>query len=98
MIIAASHAYDPHYQLQTSVQTLIGGVAFISFGLMLRRNGRLPSLLNLGQKISGSLMTQERKSAGVVRLGGVMIGVGCFFLFGTVCLVLSAMGVMGRPS
>ncbi|CAL9482972.1 hypothetical protein SUDANB96_03095 [Streptomyces sp. enrichment culture] len=40
-------------------------------------------------------MAQEHKSAGVVRLGSVMIAVGCFFLFGTVCLVLGAMGVMG---
>lgn len=95
MIIAVSHAYDPLYQLQTSALTLIFGVALISVGRMLRRNGRLPGPLDLGQKISGSLMAQERKSVGVVRLGSVMIAVGCFFLFGTVCLVLGAMGVMG---
>ena len=95
MIIAASHAYDPVYQLQTSALTLIFGVALVSVGRMLRRNGRLPGPLDLGQKISGSLMAQEHKSAGVVRLGSVMIAVGCFFLFGTVCLVLGAMGVMG---
>ncbi|MET9013621.1 hypothetical protein ABZX74_22280 [Streptomyces olivaceoviridis] len=95
MIIAVSHAYDPLYQLQTSALTLVFGVALISVGRMLRRNGRLPGPLDLGQKISGSLMAQERKSVGVVRLGSVMIAVGCFFLFGTVCLVLGAMGVMG---
>ncbi|WP_437070321.1 hypothetical protein [Streptomyces sp. enrichment culture] len=95
MIIAASHAYDPVYQLQTSALTLIFGVALISVGRMLRRDGRLPGPLDLGQKISGSLVAQEHKSAGVVRLGSVMIAVGCFFLFGTVCLVLGAMGVMG---
>ncbi|MGW5497548.1 hypothetical protein [Streptomyces olivaceoviridis] len=95
MIIAVSHAYDPVYQLQTSALTLIFGVALISVGRMLRRNGRLPGPLDLGQKISGSLMAPERKSVGVVRLGSVVIAVGCFFLFGTVCLVLGAMGVMG---
>ena len=95
LIIAASPAYDPVYQLQTSALTLIFGIALISFGRMLRRNGRLPSSLALGQRISGSLVVQERNSAGVVRLGSVMIAVGCLFLFGTVCLVLGAMGVMG---
>lgn len=95
LIIAASHAYDPGYQLQTSVLTLIFGVGLIGIGRMLRRNGRLPGSLDLGQKISGSLMAQEGKSAGVGRVGAVMIAVGCFFLFGTICLVLGAMGVMG---
>ena len=38
------------------------GIALISFGRMLRRNGRLPSSLALGQRISGSLVVQERKS------------------------------------
>ncbi|MEU6544668.1 hypothetical protein [Streptomyces sp. NPDC046859] len=95
MIIAVSQAYDPVYQLQTGALTLIFGVALISVGQMLRRNGRLPGPLDLGQKISGSLMAQEHKTAGVVRLGAVMMAVGCFFLFGTMCLVLAAMGVMG---
>ncbi|MFI2645781.1 hypothetical protein [Streptomyces sp. NPDC018610] len=75
--------------------TLIFGIAFISVGRMLRRNGRLPGPLDVGQKISGSLIAQEGKSAGVVRLGAVMIGFGCFLLFGTVCLVLGATGVWG---
>ncbi|RSN99569.1 hypothetical protein DMH26_18005 [Streptomyces sp. WAC 05379] len=95
LIIAASHAYDPVHQLQTSVLTLVFGVALISVGRMFRRNGRLPGALDLGQKTSGSLVAQGHKSAGVVRLGSVMIAAGCFFLFGTVCLVLGAMGVMG---
>ncbi|MGW4005036.1 hypothetical protein [Streptomyces nigra] len=95
LIIAVSQAYDPVHQLQTSALTLIFGVALISVGRMLRRNGRLPGPLDLGQKISGSLTAQEHKSVGVVRLGAVMMAVGCFFLFGTVCLVLGAMGVMG---
>ncbi|MGW2208258.1 hypothetical protein [Streptomyces sp. NPDC001781] len=95
LIIAVSHAYEPLYQLRTSALTLIFGVALIGVGRMLRRNGRLPAPLDIGQKISGSLMAQEHKSAGVVRLGSVMIAVGCFFLFGTVCLVLGATGVTG---
>ncbi|GGM02498.1 hypothetical protein GCM10010129_52270 [Streptomyces fumigatiscleroticus] len=95
MTIAASHAYDPSYQLQTSALTLIFGIALIGFGRTLRRNGRLPGLLNVGEKISSSLVAQQGKSAHVVRLGTVMIAVGCFFLFGTVCLVLGAIGVMG---
>lgn len=95
LIIAVSQAYDPVYQLRTSALTLIFGVALISVGLMLRRNGRLPGMLDLGQKISGSLSAPEHKSVGVVRLGAVMMVVGCFFLFGTVCLVLGAMDLMG---
>ncbi|MEU6068605.1 MULTISPECIES: hypothetical protein [Streptomyces] len=95
MIIAVSHAYDPAYQGQTSMLTLVFGITLISIGRMLRRNGRLPAYLDLGQKISGLLITQEGRSAGVVRLGAVLIGLGGFFLFGTGCLVLGAMGVIG---
>ncbi|MET8448573.1 hypothetical protein [Streptomyces sp. NPDC005209] len=95
MIIAVSHAHDPGHQLQTSVLTLVFGAALISVGRMLRRNGRLPAHLDLGQKISGSLMAKEGKSVGVVRLGTLLIGMGCFFLFGTGCLVLGALGVLG---
>lgn len=94
MIIAVSDGHDPVSQLQTSVLTLIFGIALISAGRMLQRNGRLPGPLDLGQKISGSLVAEEGKSAGVVRLGAVMIGFGCFFLFGTACLVVGAMGVL----
>jgi hypothetical protein len=43
----------------------------------------------------GSLVPQEGKSAGARRLGSAVIGVGGFFLFGTVCLILGALGVLG---
>jgi hypothetical protein len=95
LIIALSDAYDPIRQLQTGMLTLIFGTALISTGRMLRQTGRLPGPLDIRQKLSGSLVPQEGKSAGVVRLGAVMIGVGWFFLFGTVCLVLGAMRVLG---
>jgi hypothetical protein len=77
------------------VLTLVFGVTLISVGRILRRNGRLPAYLDLGQKTSGSLIAQEGKSAGVVRLGAVLIGVGGYFFFGTVCPVLGATGVLG---
>lgn len=95
MITAVSDGYEPAYQLQTSLLTLIFGVALISVGRMLRRTGRLPAYLDFGQKALGSLVPQEGKSAGARRLGSAVIGVGGFFLFGTVCLILGALGVLG---
>ncbi|MEV5171587.1 hypothetical protein AB0L10_10945 [Streptomyces flaveolus] len=95
MIIAVPDGHDPVYQLQTSVLTLVFGIALISFGRMLRRSGRLPGPLDFGQKISGSLVAREGKSAGVIRLGVFLIGLGCFFLFGTVCLLHGALGALG---
>jgi hypothetical protein len=95
VIIAVSDGHDPVYQLQTSVLTLVFGLALISVGRMLRRTGRLPAYLDVRQKALGSLVPQEGRSAGVGRLGAAMIATGGFFLFGTVCLVLGALGVLG---
>ncbi|WDF37915.1 hypothetical protein PBV52_14480 [Streptomyces sp. T12] len=95
MIIAVSDGHDPAYQLQTSLLTLIFGIALISVGRMLRRTGRLPAYLDFRQKALGSLAPQEGRSAGVGRLGAAMIAVGGFFLFGTACLILGALGVLG---
>ncbi|MET7427484.1 hypothetical protein ABZT16_00575 [Streptomyces flaveolus] len=75
--------------------TLIFGIALISVGRMLRRTGRLPAYLDLRQKALGSLVPQEGRSAGVGRLGAAMIAMGGFFLFGTACLILGALGVLG---
>ncbi|MET9147537.1 MULTISPECIES: hypothetical protein [unclassified Streptomyces] len=91
----ASHPYDPVQQLQTSALTLLFGLLLISAGRMLRKNGRLPWPLDLGQKVSGSLTPREGRSAGVVRLGTGLVVAGGFFLFGTVCLVSGAMGFTG---
>ncbi|WP_326666978.1 hypothetical protein [Streptomyces canus] len=95
MIIAVSDGHDPAYQLQTSVLTLIFGVALISVGWMLRRTGRLPTYLDIRQKALGSMVPQAGRSAGVERLGAALIVTGGFFLFGTACLVLGAMGILG---
>ncbi|MFJ4281850.1 hypothetical protein [Streptomyces massasporeus] len=95
MIIAVSDGHDPAYQLQTSVLTLVFGIALISVGRILRRTGRLPAYLDIRQKALGSLVPQEGRSAGVGRLGAVMIAMGGFFLFGTACLILGALGVFG---
>ncbi|KND45771.1 hypothetical protein [Streptomyces stelliscabiei] len=95
MLNAVSGGHDPTYQLQTSVLTLIFGMALISVGWMLRRTGRLPAYLDIGQKALGSLVPQGGKSAGVGRLGAAMIAVGGFFLIGTACLALGALGVLG---
>src|SRR5690349_15744413 len=95
VIIAVSDGHDPAYQLQTSFLTLIFGVALISVGRMLRRSGRLPAYLDFRHKALGSLMPQEGRSVGVGRLGAAMIAIGGFFLFGTACLILGALGVLG---
>lgn len=95
MIIAVSDGHDPANQLQTSLLTLIFGIALISVGLTLRRTGRLPAYLDFRQKASGSLVPQEGKSAGAVKLGAAAIAMGGFFLFGTACLILGALGVLG---
>ncbi|WP_340377821.1 hypothetical protein U5640_24030 [Streptomyces sp. SS7] len=95
MITAVSDGYEPAYQLQTSLLTLIFGIALISVGRMLRRTGQLPAYLDFGQKALGSLVPQRGKSAGARRLGAAMIGAGGLFLFGTVCLILGALGVLG---
>ncbi|WP_055621288.1 hypothetical protein [Streptomyces sp. JHA19] len=95
MIIAVSDGYDPAYQLQTSVLTLILGIALISVGRTLRRTGRLPAYLDFRQKALGSLVPQEGRSASVGRLGAAMTVMGGFFLFGTACLILGALGVLG---
>ncbi|MGW2490471.1 hypothetical protein ACWCV9_25110 [Streptomyces sp. NPDC001606] len=95
MVIGFSGPYDPAYQLQTSALALVFGIAFISVGRMLRRTGQLPAYLDFRQRASGSLVPQESRSPGVVRLGAAVIAVGGFFLFGTVCLVLGALGVLG---
>ncbi|KOU60630.1 hypothetical protein ADK57_30075 [Streptomyces sp. MMG1533] len=95
MITAVSDGHDPAYQLQTSVLTLIFGVALISVGWMLRRMGRLPAYLDIRQKALGSMVPQEGRSAGVGRLGAALITMGGFFLFGTAFLVLGALGVLG---
>ncbi|MFI1728693.1 hypothetical protein ACH40E_05520 [Streptomyces acidicola] len=95
MITTVSDGYEPAYQLQTSLLTLIFGVALISVGRMLRRTGRLPTYLDFGQKALGSLVPQGGKSVGARRLGAAVIVVGGFFLFGTVCLILGALGVLG---
>ena len=95
MITAVSDGHEPAYQLQTSLLTLVFGIALISLGQMLRRTGRLPAYLDLRQKTLGSLVPQEGRSAGVGKLGASMIAAGGFFLFGTVCLILGALGVLG---
>ncbi|MFJ8081824.1 hypothetical protein ACIQ6Y_14550 [Streptomyces sp. NPDC096205] len=95
MIIAVSDGHNPAYQLQTSVLTLIFGIALISVGRMLRRTGRLPAYLDIRQKALGSLVPQEGKSAGVGKFGATMIAMGGFFLFGTACLLLGALGALG---
>ncbi|WDM15729.1 hypothetical protein J3S85_32060 [Streptomyces lavenduligriseus] len=96
MIIAVSDGYDPANQLWTSLLTLVFGIALISVGRMLWRSGRLPAYLDLRQKVLGTLVvTQEGRSAGVRTLGAAMIGMGGFFLFGTACLVLAALGMLG---
>ncbi|MGW2722919.1 hypothetical protein [Streptomyces sp. NPDC001492] len=95
MITAVSDGHESAYQLQTSLLTLIFGIALIGVGRMLRRTGRLPAYLDFRQKASGSLVPQEGRSAGVGRLGAAMIATGGFFLFGTVCLLLGALGVLG---
>ncbi|WP_340377396.1 hypothetical protein U5640_21520 [Streptomyces sp. SS7] len=96
MITAVSDGHDPAYQLQTSRLTLIFGIALIIVGRMLRRTRRLPAYLDFGQMALGSLVPQEGKSASARRLGSAVIVVGGFFLFGTVCLILGALGVLGR--
>ncbi|MEU8750056.1 hypothetical protein AB0C88_06190 [Streptomyces chartreusis] len=95
MIIAVSDGYDPAYQLQTSLLTLIFGLALIGFGRVLRRTGRLPAYLDLRQKALGSLVPQEGRSVGAARLGTALIATGGFFFFGTACLVLGALGLLG---
>ncbi|MFF4355182.1 hypothetical protein [Streptomyces sp. NPDC001530] len=95
MIIAVSDGHDPTYQLQTSLLTLVFGIALISVGRILRRTGRLPAYLDLRRKALGSLVAQEGRSAGVARLGTALIAMGGFFLFGTACLLLGALGVLG---
>ncbi|MGV9395655.1 hypothetical protein [Streptomyces sp. NPDC003668] len=95
MIIAVSDGHDPAYQLQTSLLTLIFGIALISVGRTLRRTGRLPAYLDLRQQASGSLVPQEGKSAGAMKLGAAAIAVGGLFLFGTACLALGALHVLG---
>ncbi|MET8493157.1 hypothetical protein ACPCC3_03250 [Streptomyces cellulosae] len=95
MITAVSDGHEPAYQLQTSLLTLVFGIALISVGQMLRRTGRLPAYLDLRQKTLGSLVPHEGRSAGVGKLGAAMIAAGGFFLFGAVCLILGALGVLG---
>ncbi|MFC9534381.1 hypothetical protein ACFT38_28120 [Streptomyces sp. NPDC056975] len=95
MITAVADGHDPVYQLQTSLLTLIFGIALISGGRMLRRTGRLPAYLDFRQKVLGSLVTQEGRSASVTRLGTALLAMGGFFLFGTACLILGALGVLG---
>ncbi|MES9520890.1 hypothetical protein [Streptomyces capoamus] len=96
MIIAVSDGHDPAYQLQTSLLTLIFGIALISVGRTLRRTGRLPAYLDFKQQASGSLVPPEGKSSGAMKLGAAAIAMGGFFLFGTACLVLGALGALGR--
>ncbi|MFE1286834.1 hypothetical protein [Streptomyces sp. NPDC058751] len=95
MIIAVSNGHDSAYQLQTSLLTLIFGVALIAVGRTLRRTGRLPAYLDFRQQASGSLVPQEGKSAGAMKLGAAAIVMGGVFLFGTACLVLAALDVLG---
>ncbi|MFC7866859.1 hypothetical protein ACFU5B_23975 [Streptomyces murinus] len=95
MIIAVLDGHDPAYQLQTSLLTLSLGVALISVGRLLRRTRRLPAYLDFGQKAVGSLVSQEGRSAAAARLGAGLIAARGFFLFGTACLVLGALGVLG---
>lgn len=95
MITAASDGHDPTYQLRTSLLTLLFGIALIGVGRILRRTGRLPAYLDFRHRALGSLVTQEGRSSGVVRLGTALIAVGGFFLLGTVCLLLGALGILG---
>ncbi|MEU7556779.1 hypothetical protein [Streptomyces eurythermus] len=95
MITAVSDGHDPANQLRTSVLTLVFGIALISAGRMLWRSGRLPAYLDLKQKALGTLVPQEGRSTGVRTLGAAMIGMGGFFLFGTACLVLAGLGMLG---
>lgn len=95
VITAVSDGHDPIYQLQTSLLTLVFGIALIGVGRILRRTGRLPAYLDFMQKALGSLVTQEGRSAGVARLGTALIAAGGFFLLGTVCLLLGAVGILG---
>jgi len=96
VIIAVSGGHDAVYQFQTSLLTLIFGMALISVGRTLRRTGRLPAYLDFRHKALGSLVPQEAKRAGVGKLGACVIAMGGFFLFGTACLLLGALGVL-RP-
>ena len=95
MIIAVSDGHDPTHQLQTSLLTLVFGIALIGVGRMLRRTGRLPAYLDLRQTVLSSLAAEEGRRAGVARLGTILIASGGFFLFGTACLILGALGVLG---
>ncbi|MFF3937460.1 hypothetical protein [Streptomyces phaeofaciens] len=95
MITAVSDGHDPAYQLQTSLLTLSFGLALISVGRTLRRTGRLPAYLDFRRKALGSLVPQEGKSAGTGKLGAAAIAMGGFFLFGTACLILGALGAFG---
>ncbi|MER5940764.1 hypothetical protein ABT121_25945 [Streptomyces sp. NPDC001928] len=95
MTIAVSDGHDPTYQLQTGLLALIFGIALVGLGRVLRRTGRLPAYLDLRQKAPGSLVAQEGRSAGVARLGTALIATGGFFLFGTACLTLGALGLLG---
>ncbi|MFF8543882.1 hypothetical protein ACF060_26690 [Streptomyces werraensis] len=70
-------------------------MALISVGRMLRRTGRLPAYLDIGQQASGSLVPPGGKSAGVGKFGAGLIAMGGFFPFGTVCLILGALGGLG---
>ncbi|MFG2927653.1 hypothetical protein [Streptomyces achromogenes] len=94
-MIAVSDGHDPANQLRTSVFTLVFGIALISAGRMLWRTGRLPAYLDARQKALGALVPQGGRSAGVRTLGAAMIGMGGFFLFGTACLALAGLGVLG---
>ncbi|MDX3546188.1 hypothetical protein PV729_38290 [Streptomyces europaeiscabiei] len=95
MITAVSEGHDPTHQLQTSLLTLFFGIALIGVGRILRRTGQLPAYLDFRHKALDSLVTQEGRSSGVVRLGTGLIAVGGFFLLSTVRLLLGALGILG---